>query len=295
MVHGSGPSDVRSWRSDLGYHTIFLRAGVAVMAWDKPGCGRSSGTFDGNQLWRKRADEVIAGLAAARAHPAIDRTRVGCFGISQGGWVVPMAIVRDPAIAFAVLLSGPAHGGLSQGRYLVRKHLLHAGETPAYAERGESGRLATPRPWRGSGAAPAAVAASLGALLAHPVAGAFLRWVGEESALRQRLGIHPNQAVDAGDLLAHVHCPVFAGGFGELDAQVDWRESVGAYRSAAAATRQCRDDGPQLSWCRPWSPAIRDRIHARSRSPVERGPSGDRSRIRRGSHRLARRARIYRS
>lgn len=33
--------------------------------------------------------------------------RVGLWGFSQGGWVVPHAAVRDPSIAFVILGSGP--------------------------------------------------------------------------------------------------------------------------------------------------------------------------------------------
>jgi hypothetical protein len=45
----------------------------------------------------------------------VDPHRVGFHGGSQGGWTVPLAIQRQTATAFAVLVSGPAVSVDQQG------------------------------------------------------------------------------------------------------------------------------------------------------------------------------------
>jgi len=84
----------------------WLERGIAVLSYDKRGVGQSGGTccpLDFDLL----ASDVLAGVAAARSHPRVDPERVGLWGFSQGGWVVPHAAVRDPSIAFVILGSGP--------------------------------------------------------------------------------------------------------------------------------------------------------------------------------------------
>ena len=39
--------------------------------------------------------------------PRIDQSRVGLFGDSQAGWIIPFAAQRDPAVRWALLNSGP--------------------------------------------------------------------------------------------------------------------------------------------------------------------------------------------
>jgi pimeloyl-ACP methyl ester carboxylesterase len=235
MVHGSGRSDVERWGDDE-LRSQLRRAGIAVAVWDKPGCGRSSGEFDDFQDWKHRADEVLSAFAALRERPGIDPSRIGLWGISQGGWVGPMVAVRRQELAFMILLSGPAHRGASQGLYLVRENLRHEGEPPERVER-IVGALA--RSWA-LGAAGACYEEAL-VPLAPFAEQPFMKsigWAAPSRELYQRWFSSANLGIDASELLAHVACPVLAL-FGELDSQVDWRESVAAYRAALAANPDC--------------------------------------------------------
>jgi dipeptidyl aminopeptidase/acylaminoacyl peptidase len=54
------------------------------------------------------ARDVLANVEALRALSAVDPDRIGVMGVSQAGWILPIAASRDPRLAFAVVLSGPA-------------------------------------------------------------------------------------------------------------------------------------------------------------------------------------------
>jgi uncharacterized protein len=108
MVHGSGLST----RSEFDVFTVYLALhGIAVLADDKRGVGESGGTYPGDL-----ASGATIGILAADAQrevrflahvPGVDPARIGLFGDSQAGWIVPRAAAREPAVRWAVLNSGP--------------------------------------------------------------------------------------------------------------------------------------------------------------------------------------------
>jgi len=106
MVRGSD-----RWKR-LGYDAFtanFLERGVAVWTYDRRGVGDSTGTYDNDvNDFPIYAQDVAANFRAAQARPEIDARRVGVYGFSQGGWVVPLAVSQAPEIAFTIIASGPA-------------------------------------------------------------------------------------------------------------------------------------------------------------------------------------------
>jgi len=108
MVHGSGASD----RSEFDVFTLFLALhGVAVLADDKRGVAESGGSYPGDQastttlsLLAHDANGEVRFLAKL---PQIDPARIGLFGDSQAGWIVPLAAAHESAVRWAILNSGP--------------------------------------------------------------------------------------------------------------------------------------------------------------------------------------------
>jgi pimeloyl-ACP methyl ester carboxylesterase len=128
MVHGDGGID----RYDSGiYYPImdrFLRAGYAVFSWDKPGTGESTGEFtDGAWIITDRATILLDAVEFLGRHSAIDPERVGAWGISQGGIVIPKALDQTDDISFAILVSGPGEDGIEQTAYLLGQKMLCEG------------------------------------------------------------------------------------------------------------------------------------------------------------------------
>jgi pimeloyl-ACP methyl ester carboxylesterase len=67
--------------------------GFAVLRYDPPGVGRSTGE-SGFESLDLRAEEAAAALQYLRSRPDIRPDRVGLWGGSQGGWVIAMAAAR---------------------------------------------------------------------------------------------------------------------------------------------------------------------------------------------------------
>ena len=107
IVHGSARAD--SFRmAALG--ELLADRGFAVFTYDKRGIGRSGGSFqdaDDERAFAVLASDVVAAFEAFAKHPRIKDAQVGLLGISQGGWVGPLAARRLSRLAFMVLWSGP--------------------------------------------------------------------------------------------------------------------------------------------------------------------------------------------
>lgn len=110
MVHGSGAASRRVF-AGLGRH--FASKGIALLAHDKRGAGCSTGDWT-RASYEDLAGDALAAVAALRSIPGVDPDRVGLAGISQGGWIIPIAASSSRDVAFAVLLSAPAVSGRSQ-------------------------------------------------------------------------------------------------------------------------------------------------------------------------------------
>ena len=110
MAHGSG----RVTRDQLTWAARhFTALGYAVLRFDKRGVGESTGTFvfvgtkDSPWVFPQLAGDVAAGVRFLRTRPEIDQRRIGLFGASQAGWILPLAARQLGGVAFMVLWSGP--------------------------------------------------------------------------------------------------------------------------------------------------------------------------------------------
>ncbi|GAA1006652.1 CocE/NonD family hydrolase [Nocardiopsis tropica] len=125
MVHGDGAANATR---DDGYKPLseaFAKAGFATLAWNKAGVDGSPGNWLQQSL-ADRGAEVAAALDWARGRPDIDRSRIGAWGVSQAGWVLPEISARRPDIRFLILV-GAAVNWLRQGEYNTLAELRAAG------------------------------------------------------------------------------------------------------------------------------------------------------------------------
>ncbi|MBW1602271.1 alpha/beta hydrolase [Streptomyces sp. JJ66] len=118
FVHGDGPVDATHASFYRPLWESFARAGYASLSFSKPGVGGSEGDWL-EQSMADRARETLAAVAWGRERPEIDGRRVGLWGASQAGWVLPKVAAQDPGLRFVIAVS-PAVNWLQQGRY----HLL---------------------------------------------------------------------------------------------------------------------------------------------------------------------------
>jgi dipeptidyl aminopeptidase/acylaminoacyl peptidase len=125
LIHGSGPGT----RTQLSLmNTFFASRGLAVLTYDKRGCGGSGGDWKTVDL-EVLADDALAGVRWLKAQPGIDPARVGVWGISQGGWIGPLAASLDPSVAFVINTSGPATSLRRQDSYMMANTLKARGYT----------------------------------------------------------------------------------------------------------------------------------------------------------------------
>lgn len=110
LVSGSedatGARDGVSNRSFVEHGHLLAREGFAVLRYDPPGVGRSTGEVGLPSLDR-RAEEAAAAVGHLRSLPTIAPDRIGVLGVSQGGWVIAMTAARYPDdVAFVVSVVG---------------------------------------------------------------------------------------------------------------------------------------------------------------------------------------------
>ena len=105
---------------------ILAQSGFAVLRYDPPGVGRSTGslrleTLDG------RAREAIAAVTYLRSRPEIRPDEIGLWGHSQGGWVTQMGAAASRNVAFIVSVSGSGISPAEQQVYSVEAQSRAAG------------------------------------------------------------------------------------------------------------------------------------------------------------------------
>lgn len=136
MVHGDGGVDRGSFGGYAPLMRRFLRAGYAVFSWDKPGTGASSGEFQGfERLLSERGAIVADAVAVLQQHPSIDPQRIGLWGVSQAGYVMPLALEMTDSIAFMIVVSGPGCDSIEQTAYLVARQAVCGGTSEGDAAR----------------------------------------------------------------------------------------------------------------------------------------------------------------
>ncbi len=107
FVHGSGKQS-----RNMHVAARFASEGIAALVYDKRGVGRSGGKYEGKQSVSEKninllADDAIAALNVLHNHPKTKSVPKGLTGISQAGWIVPLAAEKSGTADFMVLWSGP--------------------------------------------------------------------------------------------------------------------------------------------------------------------------------------------
>jgi uncharacterized protein len=110
LFHGSGPQSRDSFTGRW-----FAEHGVAALAYDKRGVGQSSGDFRAVPF-TSLVDDGLAGAALLKARADVDPKQIGVWGLSQGGWLGPLAASRSRDIAFVIAVCGP---GVSPGEQMI--------------------------------------------------------------------------------------------------------------------------------------------------------------------------------
>jgi len=107
FVHGSG-KQIRN----IELAKQFASEGIAALVYDKRGAGKSGGIYESKQSVSGKniallADDAAAALQTLSLHPHLRELPLGLTGISQAGWIVPLAAEKSRLASYMVLWSGP--------------------------------------------------------------------------------------------------------------------------------------------------------------------------------------------
>jgi uncharacterized protein len=101
-------------------HTVLPSAGIGVVTFDRRGEGESTGSSTRGRF-TLQAEDALA------VSGAIGAKRVGLWGISQGGWIGPLAAASSDEVTFLVLIASTGVTPSEQMMYAVERQLRLAG------------------------------------------------------------------------------------------------------------------------------------------------------------------------
>lgn len=104
IIQGSGPS----FRENGWYLSIVKHLkdnGVAVLIPDKRGCEKSEGEWIGASF-DELANDAISAIEFIKTQNRFKFSYIGLVGMSQGGWIAPVAETKSEDVSFIASLSG---------------------------------------------------------------------------------------------------------------------------------------------------------------------------------------------
>jgi dienelactone hydrolase len=134
FVHGSGKQE-----RNLHWAERFAAEGIAALVYDKRGAGKSGGEYEGNQSVSGKnvallADDARAGVLHLTTHPGLKGKPIGLAGISQAGWIAPLAARNGQQVRFLVLWSGPVCKVSEEDIYSKHTGDSNQGAAPPYLD-----------------------------------------------------------------------------------------------------------------------------------------------------------------
>jgi hypothetical protein len=217
------------------------RNGIAVLRYDKRGTGSSTGDF-ASATTMDFADDAQSGVAYLKSRKDIDLGHIGLIGHSEGGWIAPIVAVRDPQVAFIVMMAGPGVKGadlqIEQSRLVYKAMGLSDAQLEKVAALSRNAAViirAEKDPAVAAAKLRAAMAANAKALgLPDNVADVQLSQM-DSDWMRFALNYDPAPT------LREVRCPVLAID-GSLDRQVPAEQNLPAIRAALAGNPDAEVD-----------------------------------------------------
>jgi dienelactone hydrolase len=126
LVHGGGPGP-REWLRQEA--EAFARAGIVTLIYDK----RTEGYSLVDRSYPRLADDALAAVRLLRARPEVDPARVGLWGLSEGGWVAPLAAATSDEVAFVITVGASGVAPARQEAWAKANRLREAGVSGSLA------------------------------------------------------------------------------------------------------------------------------------------------------------------
>jgi uncharacterized protein len=130
LVHGSG---AQTRESILPFARFLIRHGMAVLGYDKRGAGASTGDWN-TASFDDLAGDAVAAFEYLKTRADIDATQIGLLGVSQAGWIMPLAANRATGMAFLISVSGAGIPAAETTIDQMQHELTTTGMPPAAVE-----------------------------------------------------------------------------------------------------------------------------------------------------------------
>lgn len=106
IIHGSGTST----RDSVWYLSVVKHLqsnGIAVLLPDKRGSEKSEGEWRGADF-EDLATDTLSAIEFVKDQQIFDYSTIGLIGMSQGGWIAPVAATNTDDVSFVVSMAGAA-------------------------------------------------------------------------------------------------------------------------------------------------------------------------------------------
>ena len=121
FVHGAGTG--RYEQAFRAQAEALASAGVVAMVPNKNLSSYSTRDRD----YVSMANDYLRSVEVLRRLPGVDPDRVGVYGESEGGWIVPIMAADNPSVGFAVLVAAPVVPPRQQAAFAVDSYLRNTG------------------------------------------------------------------------------------------------------------------------------------------------------------------------
>lgn len=123
LVAGAGLGERNANRA-LGEE--FARAGIVTLLYDKRTEGYSASPT-GARSFSLLAGDAVAAVQLLQSLPYVNSGSVGLWGVSEGGWVAPLAAARSDSVAFVITLAGTGVSPSAQTGWSISEALAYHG------------------------------------------------------------------------------------------------------------------------------------------------------------------------
>lgn len=123
LLQGSGPV---ARDGEWFYADHFARHGIATLVFDKRGTGSSGGDYRDESMDDEAAD-ALAGVHYLQSRKDINARRIGLYGRSHGGMVIPLAASLSKDVAFIINVSGAGVPPYQQVTYQTETQMRRDG------------------------------------------------------------------------------------------------------------------------------------------------------------------------
>lgn len=109
FVHGAGRQTREPYR-EVGEY--FASYGIAALIYDKRGTGQSGGTYESDEPYTNLVNDARSGVAFLRQQGAIEKSRLGIWGLSQGAYISAVVASRSEDIQFVIVAGADVADGM---------------------------------------------------------------------------------------------------------------------------------------------------------------------------------------